>query len=228
MTFQRDAMIATKRQLSPEKGLIGFVGGPWTLFVYAVEGTHAGALARAKGSLDLYRAFADRIVPLLVENIRLQFEGGADVVMLFDTAAGELAPETLDAHVAGDLVRIAEAFPRSLGYYAKGLRAEHLKKSPALADAPWAGFGFDMAWNLSSVLATRKRDGFVQGNFDPVQLTETGGDLVRAITAFLAPVRKLDAEARRGWICGLGHGVLPHTPSESVRTFVQIVREQLS
>ena len=228
MTFQRDAMIATKRRLSPEKGLIGFVGGPWTLFVYAVEGTHAGALARAKQSLDLYRAFADRIVPLLVENIRLQFDGGADVVMVLDTAAGELAPKILDAHVADDLAQIAKAFPRRLGYYAKGLRAEHLENSPTLANAPWAGFGFDMTWDLSNVLTTRARDGFVQGNFDPVQLTETGVALERAIAAFLAPLRTLDAEARRGWICGLGHGVLPHTPPESVRTFVQLVREQLS
>ena len=29
-------------------------------------------------------------MPLLIENIRLQFDGGADVVMVFDTAAGEL------------------------------------------------------------------------------------------------------------------------------------------
>ena len=228
LTFQRDAMIATKRRLSAEKGLLGFVGGPWTLFVYAVEGTHAGPLEGAKGSLDLYRAFADRIVPLLVENIRMQFEGGADVVMLFDTAAGELSPDALDAHVAADLASLAAAFPRRLGYYAKGLRADHLRQSPALANAPWAGFGFDMGWDLASLLATRGRDGFVQGNFDPVQLTATGDTLERSITAFLAPVRKLDAAARRGWICGLGHGVLPHTPPESVRTFVQLVREQLS
>ena len=228
MAFQHDAMIATKRRLSPEKGLIGFVGGPWTLFVYAVEGTHAGPLARAKNSLDLYRAFADRMVPLLIENIRLQFSGGADVVMLFDTAAGELAPDVMDAHVSRDLAAIAHAFPRRLGYYAKGLRAAHLEASPALATAPWAGFGFDMAWDLSSVLATRDRDGFVQGNFDPVRLTETGDTLERAITDFLAPLRKLDDHARRGWICGLGHGVLPQTPPESVRTFVQLVREQLS
>src|SRR5437016_8104134 len=32
MTFQRDAMMATKARLPREKGLIGFVGGPWTLF----------------------------------------------------------------------------------------------------------------------------------------------------------------------------------------------------
>jgi uroporphyrinogen decarboxylase len=71
LAFQRDALAATRERLSADKGLIGFVGGPWTLFVYAVEGTHLGALERAKASLDLYRAFADRIVPLLVATIRI-------------------------------------------------------------------------------------------------------------------------------------------------------------
>ena len=60
LAFQRDAMAATRARLPRDNALIGFVGGPWTLFVYAVEGTHAGALARAKSSLALYRAFADR------------------------------------------------------------------------------------------------------------------------------------------------------------------------
>src|SRR5262249_46843917 len=64
LVFQQAAMRATRERLTGDKGLIGFVGGPWTLFVYAVEGTHAGPLARAKSSLDLYRAFAQRVVPL--------------------------------------------------------------------------------------------------------------------------------------------------------------------
>ena len=28
--------------------------------------------------------------------------------------------------------------------------------------------------------------------------------------------------SRRGWICGLGHGVLPGTPEAAVRTFVTV------
>jgi uroporphyrinogen decarboxylase len=41
-------------------------------------------------------------------------------------------------------------------------------------------------------------------------------------------VRALDASVRRGWVCGLGHGVLPGTPEESVRTFVTRVRSQFT
>jgi uroporphyrinogen decarboxylase len=232
LTFQRDAMRLTRAQLPAGKGLIGFVGGPWTLFVYAVEGTHAGALERAKAALDLYRAFADRMVPLLIENIRLQFEGGADLVMIFDTAAGELAAETFAAVTAPDLQKLARAFPRRLGYYAKGRNVQRLRESvPATQDSGhdprtlWAGVGLDMHWDLAAALSTTPRCGFVQGNFDPVRLQLSGEALDREIDRFLQPLQELDAAARRGWICGLGHGVLPGTPEESVRRFVRRVRQ---
>ena len=168
LMFQHHAMRATRARLSPDKGLIGFVGGPWTLFVYAVEGTHAGHPPRPgrKPSPDLYRAFADRIVPLLIENIRLQFDGGADVVMIFDTAAGELSADEFLTWTASDLDRIAAAFPGRLGYYAKGAGPGHFS---ALAGI-WAGIGVDWRWSLAETLAAPRPRRFLQGNFDPESL----------------------------------------------------------
>jgi len=227
LAFQGEAMAATRDRLAPEKGLIGFVGGPWTLFVYGIEGTHAGRLERAKASTDLYRAFADRAVPLLVDNIRLQFEGGADIVMVFDTAAGELSPEAYAGTLAADLGAIASAFPGRLGYYAKGLRPAHLDAA-GFGGTPWAGIGLDMHADLGAALAAPGRQTFVQGNFDPESLRLTGAALDRALDAFLDPLARLDPQARRGWICGLGHGVLPGTPEASVRRFVERVRRTFS
>ncbi len=224
LDFQREAMAATRARLPSGKGLIGFVGGPWTLFVYAVEGTHAGPLARATGSLGLYHEYAARMVPLLEENIRLQVAGGADVVMILDTAAGALSAEAFDCEASADLATLARAFPRRLGYYAKDVTGAHLE-APGFAAAPWAGLGLDMHADLAAALATPGRSGFRQGNFDPEDLKLEGEPLERALAQFLAPLRRLNEEARRGWICGLGHGVLPGTPESSVRAFVNGVRE---
>lgn len=227
LTFQRDAVAATRAALPADKGLIGFVGGPWTLFVYAVEGSHAGPLARAKSSPELYRRFATRIVPLIGEAIRMQLDAGADVVMVFDTAAGELAPHWFEDLLARDLASLGKAFPRRLGYYAKGLHPAHVA-GRAFTSAPWACIGFDARWDLAGVLSAPRTNGhsvFAQGNFDPALLFLTGHDLDRAVTDYLEPFRRLDRSARRSWICGLGHGVLPGTPESSVRTFVQRVRE---
>jgi len=67
--------------------------------------------------------------------------------------------------------------------------------------------------------------GFVQGNFDQnLLLSSSTDELKRHLASFLNPLLKHD---RTGWVCGLGHGVLPKTPEENVRLFVNTVREVL-
>jgi uroporphyrinogen decarboxylase len=223
LRFQADALALTRRMLPSEKGLIGFVGGPWTLFVYAMEGSHAGAMKVAKSSWQLYRRFAARMVPLLRANIALQLDAGADVVMVLDTAAGELPPSYFEREVAPGLTDLARQFPDRLGYYAKAAHPALFDAS--IAAAPFGGIGVDSRWDLATVLTRPGRSGFVQGNFDPAWLFLPPQDLTSAIAEFLAPIRALTREQRRGWICGLGHGVLPGTPESAVRTFVTSVRE---
>jgi uroporphyrinogen decarboxylase len=228
LKFQADAVRRTRQQLSPEKGLIGFVGGPWTLFVYAVEGSHLGSLATAKSSLPLYQRFARVIVPVLERVIAAQLEAGADLVMVFDTAAGELTPVDFQRRIVPDLTRLAASQPGRLGYFARGLHPSHLEGGSELPGGQWAGMGFDWRWNLADLLASSSRRGFVQGNFDPVSLQLEGDALRRALDDFLNPIAACPPERRRGWICGLGHGVLPGTSEASVRTFVQTVRRRLA
>jgi uroporphyrinogen decarboxylase len=44
----------------------------------------------------------------------------------------------------------------------------------------------------------------------------------RRLIRYLEPLKEQD---RAGWVCGLGHGVLPDTPEDNVRLFVDTVRE---
>ena len=226
LQFQGKALAMTRGVLPADKGLIGFVGGPWTLFVYAMEGSHAGAMKVAKSSWALYREFARHATPLLREAIAMQLAAGADVVMMLDTAAGDLPPAYFHSEVVPDLAALANAFPGRVGYYAKASHPALL--AAPMANASWAGFGVDSRWDLAPLLATPGRTGFVQGNFDPAWLFLPERDLAAALDEFLRPIIALDAEQRRGWICGLGHGVLPGTPEAAVRTFVQTVREALA
>jgi uroporphyrinogen decarboxylase len=64
--------------------------------------------------------------------------------------------------------------------------------------------------------------GFVQGNFDQALLLSEPDELKRRLTKYLEALLPHD---RSGWICGLGHGVLPGTPEQNVRLFVDTVRK---
>jgi uroporphyrinogen decarboxylase len=221
MKFQKEALQITRARLSPSKGLIGFVGGPWTLFVYAMEGSHAGNLIRSKTAWPLWQQFSNVIKTFLIDNIRLQVQGGADVVMIFDTAAGELSPAMFQNLVQPVLTSLAMQFPKQLGYYSKGTQPAHFNQ--AWKQIPWLGVGVDHRFDLPEQL--RKAQGFTQGNFDQSLLHLGNSDFRKALTEYLKPLQDMKPEERAGWVCGLGHGVLPKTPEQNVREFVQIVRK---
>ncbi|MDC0357601.1 uroporphyrinogen decarboxylase [Oligoflexia bacterium] len=226
LDFQQQALLEIRRVLPDDKSLIGFIGGPWTLFAYAVEGGHKGGLKEAKRHLHLFSQFCEVIIPILRRNIELQLEGGAEVVMIFDTAAGELAPTLYHQAVLPALAELVSDFDQKVGYYAKGIVEAHLSHNVFEATT-LAGLGVDHRWDLPQLFKNRS-SGFVQGNFDQDLLFLEPQAFEKQLLAYLSTLIKLTPEERAGFVCGLGHGVLPQTPQENVRTFVQKTRELFS
>jgi uroporphyrinogen decarboxylase len=220
LQFQGDAMRATRERLPEDRSLIGFVGGPWTLFVYAVEGTHKGSLGDSKKLLPLFPRFCETICPLLERNIALQLAGGAEVVMIFDTAAGELSPNLFISEVLPQLEKLTASTGDRIGYYSKGTQPAHLHHA-FFTEGRLAGIGVDHRWEINEACDKCPR-GFVQGNFDQALLLCEPEELERQLRSWLQPIIQ---KRPSGWICGLGHGVLPTTPEDNVRLFVDTVRE---
>jgi uroporphyrinogen-III decarboxylase len=50
-------------------------------------------------------------------------------------------------------------------------------------------------------------------------------ELERRLRALFAGVLALPAARRAAWVCGLGHGVLQHTPEDNVRLVLNVQRE---
>ncbi len=95
LSYQSDAMALIRKALPVEKGLIGFVGGPLTLFFYAAAGSHSGDLKTAhEGMKDgRFEGFCERLEDLLAENMAMQARAGADTIAMMDTCAGEVSAE---------------------------------------------------------------------------------------------------------------------------------------
>lgn len=222
MNFQKEALQKTRTVLPSDKSLIGFVGGPWTLFVYAVEGSHMGSLTQSKRFISLFPLFLKKLLPLLKENIRLQLEGGAEVVMIFDTAAGEVSPLDFKKWLQPVLQELCALAPGKIGYYSKNIQAAFFDQD--FRNTPWAGVGFDHRWNLPSCFDLAPK-GFVQGNFDQSLLFLDKAQLQQELNLYIENMKTLSPEQRAGWVSGLGHGVLPKTPEENVHFFVESVRK---
>lgn len=221
--FQKTAVQLTRSILPSHVSLIGFLGGPWTLFTYASVGKHDGNMTFAKANPEIARAFYRKLVPLLLENLRLQIEGGAEVVMLLDTSGGDLSPALFREFVAEPLAQLCKAYPGQVGYYAKGSTRDQLlevRNIPGLG-----GLGVDHRFRMENLFREKLSPGFLQGNFDQSLLFLSREDLKKALKDYTDPIRALTPEERVGWVSGLGHGILPGTPEDNVRLTIETIRE---
>lgn len=223
LTFQSEAVKATRSRLPSNKSLIGFVGSAFTLFAYACEGKHSDRLKTTKSQFALYQSFCEILMPLLSWTIERQIKSGAEIVMIFDTAAGELSPRAYAALTVPFLSKLSERFPKKLGYYARGVTNAHYQALESCR-ADLAGVGVDHRFDLTQVL-TQASTGFVQGNFDEAFIWQPPQIFEVAFKNYLEPLKNLTLQQRTGWVCGLGHGVLPQTPEQNVKRFVDTIRE---
>ena len=227
--YQAEAMRLIRRALDPSKGLLGFVGGPATLFAYAVEGGHSGELASAKAGIDdgRFDGFNEKLLDLLAANMALQARAGADTIAVLDTCAGEFDPRTYRARIVPSLQELLTRFKGlcpdvPVTYYSKKTGPEHWA---ALEGLPIACKGIDWHHDIAQVLKEWGGRWAIQGNVDPDWLHLEPVELERRLREFFARVASLPAQARRGWVCGLGHGVLQKTPESNVRLFLRLQRE---
>lgn len=223
LKFQKDAVKATRELLPKNKSLIGFVGGPWTLFTYALECSHKGHMIESKKSTDLFLEFSELLLPLLNNCITEQLDSGAEMVMIFDTSAGSLGVSHFEKYVAPAVEKLVKAHPGRVGYYAKETTLHQVE---LIKDLPLAGLGYDHRYSMSTLLKNENRSGFVQGNFDQTLLFSEEALFKKYLKAYIEPIKELSIEQRKGWISGLGHGVLPKTPERNVKLFIDTIREE--
>ncbi len=225
MKFQKDAVKFTRELIPQDKSLIGFVGGSWTLFTYATQNKHDGSLTFSKTAIELREKFLPIIEEVLTKNIKFQLDAGAEVVMILDTAAGELSPIMFNEIILPFLNKISKIYPNKIGYYTKNSTEEQILS--VLEKTNVSGVGFDHRMNLKTILEKNKK-GFTQGNFDQSLLFLEEDEFKKELKKFIIPLKELELQNRLGWISGLGHGILPKTPESNVKLFVDTIREEFS
>ena len=227
--FQGEALKLLKETLPSGTTLLGFVGAPFTLYTYAVEGGHKGNLTSAKSGFydGRHNGFLDYLCPILLEEMLIQAEGGAQALCLFDTAAGELPLGDYEKFVLSPLRRLANDFRRKhpeikLIYYSKQTHISYLQR---LECSDINVLGIDWRVNLKEALTVLGKDYQIQGNLDPSCLFLPWNELRQRWSELWEQVLDSGVSPDR-WICGLGHGVLQKTPEDNVAKSVQYIHEQ--
>ena len=232
MTFQAEAIAQLRARLPAECALIGFVGGPFTLYAYAVAGSHEGFARDGLAGLDngLYTGFNERLCELLAGNMALQAEAGADCVAIFDTAAGTLSADEFARLAVPALAAVVREFrarcpDTPLIYYSRDTGPAHWA---ALGGIDLQCLGIDWRHDLEQALMDQGARWSVQGNIDPQWLLLPPKELEGLVRGVFSRLLKLPQAVRASWVCGLGHGVLQHTPEDNVRLVLRVQREMFA
>ncbi len=224
LDYVGEGILQSKKLLEGRVPLIGFAGAPWTLFTYLAEGEGTKSFTKARKLLYRSPEYSEeviqRIVDVTLSYLRMQIRAGADIVQIFDSWAGILGAEQYRRFGLEPIRRICEGLREEVPIivFAKG--AGHVLED--LKELPCQVLGMD--WTMDIEETKRSIDGVkaLQGNLDPAQLYASPDRIVEASE------RMLESFSGHPHIANLGHGVLPDTDPEHVKTFVDTVKNHRS
>jgi len=213
------AIKITRKKLSKEKSLIGFVGAPWTLIVYMM------GLRQDKKNLNLEnldnknferKLILDKLIEFLSIHIENQMEAGADVVQIFDSWAGLIPENEMNNYCFNPNLKLVEfckkihlpviCFPKGINKKYKEF-LEIVKPNGISID-----YNIDPMWakqNLKNVC--------LQGGMDPKILFEDEKKIFNEVDKYL------DIFQNSPYIFNLGHGLLPETNPEVLEKVIKRV-----
>jgi len=217
LPFVFEALRRTREELRDRAALVGFVGGPFTLASYLVEGGSSRTFAEIKELMCSEPAVAHALLRKLADFVAryagAQPKEGAHAVQVFDTWAGELSPSMYEEFALPYQRKVIAAIqgagaPAIL--YVNGCAGKLKMLAQTGADV----LSVDWRLDLDAVRAALGAGIALQGNVDPCVLLSTPAAVTTAARAAMA------AAGPVGHILNLGHGVLPTTRLECARAFV--------
>ncbi len=204
-----------------KKSLIGFVGAPWTLFLYMINKQSPKKNFNFKEIIKnnaLTRKLYKKLEEIICIHIKNQVDAGANIIQIFDSWAGLLPQSQLKDYCYEPTKKIVEfvkalnipviCFPRGIGKNYKDFC------SSVKPDCISIDYEVDPNWIKKKI-----KTSVIQGGLDPKVLLRNKKDIEVEVKKYL------DIFRDQPYIFNLGHGVLPETKPETIKFVTSLVRE---
>ncbi|KKD35206.1 MAG: uroporphyrinogen decarboxylase [Limnoraphis robusta] len=224
LPFIREILQTLRQEVGNNAAVLGFVGAPWTLAAYAIEGKSSKDYTVIKGMAfsepEMLHQLLGKLADSIAVYVRYQIDSGAQIVQMFDSWAGQLAPQDYETFALPYQKRVVDLVKQThpdtpMILYINGSSGILERMSKSGVDMISVDWTVDMA-------EARSRIGHhlgVQGNIDPCVLFGSK-QLIR--DRILETIQKA---GNRGHILNLGHGVLQKTPEENVAYFFETAKQ---
>ncbi|KAG7360058.1 uroporphyrinogen decarboxylase [Nitzschia inconspicua] len=230
--FVAETLKILRDEVGPETAVLGFVGCPYTLATYMIEGKTSKEYLEIKKMAFNEPKLLHHILNSLAESIGdyalYQIENGAQLIQIFDSWAGHLSPRDYDEFAAPYQKMILDKIKKT---YPDIPTVVYIKHSGSLiermaatgVDVVSLDWTVDMAEGRDRVAKGRESAGLagrggVQGNLDPGILL-ANHDVIKERTEEI-----LRKAGPTGHVMNLGHGIEACTPEENAHFFIQTVR----
>ena len=221
--FVAQALKNLRQEVGNKATVLGFVGLPYTLATYMVEGGSSKEYKEIKSlgyqSPKILHAMLDKLADNIGDYAIFQIESGAQVIQIFDSWAGNLAPVDYDIFAAPYQRKVIEKIKK---FHPKVPIIMYINKSGALLER-MATSGVDIVsldWTVT-IEEARKRIGNkvgIQGNLDPMVLFAPH-DVIKQRTEEI-----LKSVGGQNHVMNLGHGIDAVTPEDNANFFVKTVQ----
>ncbi|WP_242645145.1 uroporphyrinogen decarboxylase [Candidatus Ichthyocystis hellenicum] len=215
-----------KKELGNSIPLIGFVGSPFTLACYMLEGKSSSDFMSAKKFRYSFPKLFFRLLDMISEAVEVhllaQIKSGVDTMMIFDSCAGILSTHDYLTFSLPFIQRLIESVKSSspnvpVIVFAKG--GGGWLESIALSGCDV----ISLDWTVDLVSACERLRNFscaIQGNLDPLSLLGSPDGITSELIRIVKAVKN-----KVPYIFNLGHGIHRLTPVENVDFLVRKVRE---
>lgn len=219
--YVAEALTRLREEVGNQSTVLGFVGAPFTLATYIVEGGSSKNYTHIKRLMfsqpEVLHAFLSKMADNVADYVRYQADAGAQAVQIFDSWASNLAPQDYDVFAGPYINQIVDSvkqthpdLPLILYISGSGGLLERMAKCNVEV------ISIDGSVDMQDAIRRIGPNFAVQGNMDPGVLFGSK----ETITKRVHETAK-SAEGTRH-ILNLGHGVLVGTPEENVAHFFEV------
>ena len=223
LAYVLNAIKAAKEGLWNRVPLIGFSGAPWTLAAYMVEGRGSRDFRHVKQLVyeepGLAHALLEKLAQSVTMYCRAQVDAGADVIQVFDTWGGLLPKNAFHEFSLRYIQQIVGELKKT-GVPVIVFCKDSGHSLTEIAETGADVVGLDWTVDIGEARRMIGDRAALQGNLDPAMLFARPEVIQRGVADILSRFGP-----GTGHVFNLGHGVLPDTPVEHAKAFVQAVKD---
>ena len=211
-----------KSELNDTLPLIGFIGSPWTVATYLIEGNSTKQFSYVKDMLDTNPGLLEKILKMIttvsIDYVNEQVDSGVDALMIFDTWGGLLSKDNYAKYSLNYIREIISNIKSNkipIIYYSRSKsNFEELKEIDINC------IGISSENDLGQIYKFFDKKIAVQGNFDCEILKEDNSviksEVIKTLNSF-----PFDS----GHVFNLGSGITPDINPNKVSYLIEQVQE---